>query len=155
MKLKTDPLMPIGKVAARTGVAVSKIRYYETEGLIFSVRSSSGQRLFKRSTIRRVSFILISQQLGYSLNDIRILLKSLPSARTPMKADWDRLASRMKTDLNARISQLEQLRDTLNGCIGCGCLSLQSCGLYNPQDAASRFGSGPRYLLGNSSADVK
>jgi MerR family redox-sensitive transcriptional activator SoxR len=104
--------------------------------------------------IRRVSFILISQNLGYSLKEIANALASLPEGRTPTKADWTRLSKRFSQDIDKRIEQLQQLKLSLNGCIGCGCLSLKSCQLYNPKDAAHVFGVGPRYLLGNNSKDL-
>ena len=144
----------IGQLAKRTGTTVSAIRFYADELLIPCVRSSNGHRSFDRSVIRRVSFILISQRLGYGLSDIGSALSSLPDNRTPTKADWTRLSKRFSVDIDARIEQLQQLRDSLNGCIGCGCLSLKSCQLYNPNDAARSLGHGPRYLLGDKSKDL-
>lgn len=142
-------------VAERTGLAVSALRFYEQQGLITAVRAaSSGHRRFPRSTIRRVSFILACQRLGYSLAEIAGQLDGLPDARTPTDADWERLASRFRHDLEARIAGLIELRDRLDGCIGCGCLSLDRCAIYNPADAAAGLGHGPRYLLGNSFSDL-
>ncbi|MEL6609434.1 MAG: redox-sensitive transcriptional activator SoxR [Pseudomonadota bacterium] len=146
--------LSIGAVAARTGLAVSAIRYYADEGLVHPVRNAGGQRRFDRADIRRVSFILIAQRLGFSLSDIRAALAALPEGRTPTKADWTRLSQAFRASLDARIAALEGLRSTLDGCIGCGCLSLEVCALYNPQDGAADLGAGPRYLLGNQSADV-
>lgn len=151
--MKKDPLISIGVVAQRTGVAVSAIRFYESVGLLPAVRGPGGRRLFPRSVIRRVSFILISQQMGYSLDDIAKLISTLPDQRTPTKADWEKLSRTFSRDIDQRIEQLMKLKASLSGCIGCGCLSLKSCGLYNPQDTAAKKGSGPRYLLGDLPAD--
>lgn len=149
-----DPLLGIGAVAERTGLSVSAIRFYADEGLIEAERTPAGHRRFRRSTLRRVSFILICQRLGYSLSRIGAELDRLPQGRTPTDADWAGLAAHFRSELDARIQGLETLRDNLDGCIGCGCLSLQRCALYNPDDGATALGTGPRYLLGDSSADV-
>ena len=149
-----DPLLPIGVVAERTGLAVSAVRFYEQEGLIAATRAPSGHRRFLRSTIRRVSFILACQRLGYSLAEIGVVLARLPDGRTPTDADWERLAAGFRRDLDRRIEGLVELRDRLDGCIGCGCLSLDHCAIYNPDDGAARLGTGPRYLLGDSADDV-
>ena len=138
--MKKDPLISIGVVAKRTGVAVSAIRYYESVGLLPAVRGAGGRRLFPRSVIRRVSFILISQQMGYSLEDIAELIATLPDQRTPTKADWQKLSGIFSRDIDRRIEHLTQLKGSLAGCIGCGCLSLKSCGclLYtspSPRDS--------------------
>lgn len=148
---KHDPFISIGQLAQRTGLTVSAIRFYEAQGLITATRNSGGQRRFQRHSIRRLSFVVIAQQLGFSLQDIYRQLDSLPANRTPNKKDWDRLASGFKIDLNKRIEGLIDMRDKLSSCIGCGCLSLRSCHLYNPEDRAARLGKGPRYLLGDSS----
>lgn len=145
----TTKTLSIGEVAARTGVPVSAIRFYADTNLIPSSRTPGGQRLFKRECIRRVSFIRIAQQLGYSLTQIESQLSCLPDGRTPTKRDWEKLSNGFQKDLNKRIEQLEQLRDSLSSCIGCGCLSLKSCRLYNRQDEARHKGDGPRYLLGD------
>ncbi|MFK7861045.1 MAG: redox-sensitive transcriptional activator SoxR [Granulosicoccus sp.] len=150
-----DPFVSIGQLAKRTGLAVSAIRFYEKQGLIASTRSEGGQRRFQRHCIRRLSFVVIAQQLGFSLLEIRSQLDSLPLNRTPTKRDWDRLASGFKKDINERIDGLIDMRDKLSSCIGCGCLSLRSCHLYNPEDRAARLGKGPRYLLGDKSGMVK
>ena len=152
--MSKDPLVSIGFVAARTGTAVSAIRFYESEKLIPAVRNAGGQRVFPRSVIRRVSFILIAQGLGYSLRDIRQALNSLPDGRTPSKTDWDRLGHQFNKDIDARIRQLQTLKEKLSGCIGCGCLSLRTCRLYNPDDAARLRGSGPRFLKGDQPGDL-
>lgn len=144
----------IGDIAGRTSLAVSAIRFYEAEGLIAAGRNAGGQRVFVASDIRRLSFIMISQNLGFSLREIKAALARLPDGRTPTKRDWQRLSRQFSRDINARITALEQLRDTLTGCMGCGCLSLGKCGLYNPADGAQKLGTGPRYLMGDRAADV-
>ena len=144
----TDALS-IGQLSARTGIAVSAIRYYETQGLIHPDRNAGGQRQFRRADIRRLSFVRIAQQFGFTIDRIAKLLSSLPNGRTPNKADWGRIAVKFRAELDARIETLTELRDNLDGCIGCGCLSLQKCKLYNPNDEARHKGSGPRYLMGD------
>lgn len=146
--------MTIGAVADRTGLAVSAVRFYADQGLIESERASSGHRRFPRSVIRRISFIRICQKLGYSLEEITLQLASLPEGRTPNERDWETLAAGFTTDIDQRIAELAKLRDTLSGCIGCGCLSLKHCTIWNPGDGAATLGDGPRYLLGNSAADL-
>ncbi len=141
--------LSIGYLARRTGLAVSAIRYYEQQGLVKPERNAGGQRRFMRSDIRRLSFVLIAQQFGFSISRIREELDRLPDNRTPTKEDWNRISLRFREALDARIETLERLRDNLDGCIGCGCLSLQSCALYNPADRAAQKGAGPRYLLGD------
>lgn len=141
-------------MAERTGLAVSAVRFYEQQGLITAERAPSGHRRFPRSTIRRVSFVLACQRLGYSLAEIADQLASLPDRRTPTDTDWEDLAARFRLDLDRRIAGLVDLRDRLDGCIGCGCLSLERCAIYNPADAAAVLGPGPRYLLGDSAADL-
>jgi len=154
-KSTKQSLLSIGEVAKRTGTSVSAIRFYSDEGLIPTVRSNSGHRVFGRAVIRRVSFILIAQSLGYSLKKIRSALNSLPEQRTPTKTDWARLSRKFSKEIEQHIERLKTLQSKLDGCIGCGCLSLQSCRLYNPNDSAAEFGVGPRYLLGDEySADV-
>ncbi|MEO9572416.1 MAG: redox-sensitive transcriptional activator SoxR [Tateyamaria sp.] len=142
--------LSIGEIAARTGLAVSAIRYYEEEGLIAPWRNSGGRRRFQRADIRRLSFVMIAQQFGFTLPQIRVELDRLPRHRAPTKADWTRISKAFRSGLDARIARLEKLRDTLDGCIGCGCLSLEACALYNPKDRAAERGTGPRYLLGDS-----
>lgn len=139
-------LIPIGEVAERTGLAVSAIRFYEEQGLIEPRERKGGRRMFERSAIRRLSFILITQQLGYSLADIRSALDDLPNA-SPSADDWEQLARTFRRDLNVRIERLTRLRDRLDGCIGCGCLSLEACGIYNPEDRVRVRGRGPRLVL--------
>ena len=142
--------MPIGAVAARTGLSVSAIRYYEERGLVTSERSSGGQRRFVRAAIRRLSFILIAQKLGLSLEEISDALSRLPDGRTPTAADWTKISSGIRARINDQIAALERMRDRLDGCIGCGCLSLEACGLYNPGDKRGAEGSGPRLVLETS-----
>jgi MerR family transcriptional regulator, redox-sensitive transcriptional activator SoxR len=151
--MRASDVISIGELAARTGLSVSAIRFYEGKGLVEPYRSSGGQRRFLRSDIRRLSFIRIAQQLGLSIEGIGKELARLPHGRTPTAADWARISREMRVMLDERIQLLTRTRDLLDGCIGCGCLSLKKCALYNPQDRAARHGSGPRYLLGNR-ADV-
>ncbi|WP_053979959.1 redox-sensitive transcriptional activator SoxR [Marinagarivorans algicola] len=153
--MKKDTLMSIGQVAERTGAAVSAIRFYADEQLLPVNRTTGGRRLFERSVIRRVSFILISQQLGYSLSHIKQVLASLPNERTPTKADWEKLSRGFAKDIDQKVAQLQTLKASLSTCIGCGCLSLQKCRLYNPDDKINQRGSGPRYLLGDSAVDLE
>lgn len=149
-----EDLLTIGEVAARTGVAPSALRFYEHEGLVRSVRSLGGQRRYPREVLRRVAFVRVAQRVGLTLDEIRAALASLPRERTPTKADWARLSRSWRPRLDEQIAVLERLRDELTSCIGCGCLSLKACSLYNPADAAATFGPGPRYLLGNSAAEL-
>jgi MerR family redox-sensitive transcriptional activator SoxR len=141
---RTD-LITIGDLAARTGVAVSAIRFYEAKGLVAALRTGGNQRRFLRADIRRVSFILIAQGLGLSLEEIAAELARLPGERTPNAADWARISRGLQARIDARIAALTRTRANLDGCIGCGCLSLKRCALYNPGDQAAREGTGPRY----------
>lgn len=140
-------MLSIGELAARSGVAPSALRYYERLGLISAVRNSGNQRRYEPAQLRRVAFIRIAAQVGLSLEEIRRALHSLPEARTPTKADWERLSRRWRSRLDAQIALLQQLRDELTGCIGCGCLSLKACALYNPDDQLGSQGSGARRML--------
>ena len=144
--------LPIGVLADRTGLAVSAIRFYESKGLLRAWRNEGGQRRFERSDIRRLSFIMISQKFGFSIAEIRTLLDSLPEGRTPTKADWTTISKKIRSALDQRIAEMELMREKLDGCIGCGCLSLSKCSIYNRDDAASQNGTGPRYLLGDEPA---
>ena len=144
-----DDFLTIGEVAQRTGIATSALRYYEDRGLIESVRTDGNQRRYERSVIRRVSVIRAAQEVGLTLNEISAALDSLPNARTPTKSDWTKLARGWRASLDERIAELEALRDDLGDCIGCGCLSLRSCALFNPDDRASESGTGARYLMGD------
>ena len=141
--------LSIGFVAERTGLSVSAIRFYEEQGLVHPHRNAGGQRAFERSDIRRLSFVLIAQTLGFSIADIREALATLPENRTPTKADWTRISNRFGTVLDEKIAQMQALREKLDGCIGCGCLSLDTCRLYNPEDRAATLGKGPRYVMGD------
>ncbi len=152
--MKTN-IVSIGEIAKRTGTQVSAIRFYADKGLIPALRSNSGHRSFHRSVIRRVSFILVAQSLGYRLKEIKTIMQSLPEQRTPTKLDWEKLSRGFVSELDQRISRLELLKKKLNGCIGCGCLSLKSCQLYNPGDAAAEFGTGARYLLGDKPTEFQ
>lgn len=146
--------LSIGEIAARTGLAVSAIRYYEEQGLIAPWRNAAGRRRFQRADIRRLSFVMIAQQFGFTLPQIRAELNVLPRHRAPTKADWARISVEFRAGLDDRIARLEKLRDRLDSCIGCGCLSLESCALYNPADKAAVLGAGPRYLMGDRSDEI-
>lgn len=141
--------LTIGYVSARTGLPQSAIRYYEDEGLVAPDRNESGHRRYARADIRRLSFVMISQGLGFSIAEIREALSTLPENRTPSKADWARISRKFGTVLDSRIEQMQALRARLDGCIGCGCLSLKTCALYNKRDRVARRGAGPRYLMGD------
>lgn len=150
----TTELLSIGEVAERTGVAVSALRFYDAEGFITATRSAGGQRRFPREVLRRIAFIRVAQTVGLTLDEIRDALGTLPEGRTPTKADWERLSRAWRPRLDAQIALLVRLRDQLSSCIGCGCLSLQACALYNPDDLASSLGEGARYLMGDTPLDL-
>lgn len=135
----------VGELAERAGVAVSALHFYEAKGLIHSVRSSGNQRRYARSVLRRIAVIKVAQRVGMPLAAIAEALNALPSGRTPTVADWRRLSAAWKLELEERIRTLTQLRDQLDGCIGCGCLSLKACPLRNAQDALAREGAGPHF----------
>lgn len=139
--------LSIGEVAARSGVAPSALRFYEAEGLIRSQRTSGNQRRYDRVTLRRLAFIQAGRAAGIPLEQIRAALDRLPTDRPPTKRDWQRLSSSWRRDLDARIATLDALRGRLTTCIGCGCLSLKTCALLNPDDEASGKGAGAHYLL--------
>ncbi|MDX2380475.1 MAG: redox-sensitive transcriptional activator SoxR [Acidimicrobiia bacterium] len=139
----------VGEVADRAGVATSALRFYESNGLINSDRTPAGHRRYSADVLRRVSFIRVAQRVGLSLAEIRDALDSLPDRRTPTRADWERLATQWQPMIDERIALLEAMRSKLDGCIGCGCLSLDTCAMYNPDDVAADRGTGPRYLLGD------
>jgi MerR family redox-sensitive transcriptional activator SoxR len=140
--------LSIGEMVERSGVSHSALRFYESEGLLHPDRTDGGQRRFHRDELRRVAFIRIAQQLGLTLDEIRSALATLPEGRTPTAKDWAALSRSWRPMLDDRIRQLERLRDQLDSCIGCGCLSLSSCGLYNRGDEAAALGAGPRWLIG-------
>lgn len=142
-------LLSIGELARRTGMSVSAIRFYEAHGLVKAVRTGGNQRRFARADIRRLSFAQIAQTLGLSLTEIAAELATLPLGRAPTRADWQAISQRIRGRLQQRIAMLERTRELLDGCIGCGCLSLDRCRLYNPDDQAARRGAGPRFLLGD------
>ncbi|SIS05585.1 redox-sensitive transcriptional activator SoxR [Williamsia sterculiae] len=139
--------LTVGQLAARSGVAVSALHFYERQGLLTSRRTSGNQRRYARDTLRRVAFIRISQRVGIPLAMIKRALDELPSERTPTRADWARLSASWKTDLTARIEDMIRLRDDLTGCIGCGCLSLRSCTLANPGDRLGEHAAGPQRVF--------
>jgi MerR family transcriptional regulator, redox-sensitive transcriptional activator SoxR len=143
----TDETLTIGELSVRSGAAPSALRYYEKLGLIRAARTGGNQRRYQRAELRRVAFIRIAQQVGVSLEEIGAALDELPAGRTPNKSDWARLSARWRGRIDERIALLEGLRDKLDGCIGCGCLSLKRCRLYNPDDRLAATGSGPRILL--------
>ena len=145
-----DTEVTIGELAQRSGVATSALRFYESRGLISSSRTKGGQRRFARPTLRRVAFIQAAQRVGLSLDEIATALHMLPERRTPTKADWALLSRSWRALLRSRIDELERLQMRLTSCIGCGCLSLKTCGLLNPDDRAAARGDGARYLLGDS-----
>lgn len=146
--------LSIGDVGDRTGVAPSAIRFYESEGLVTAVRSAGGQRRFARDTLRRIAFIRVAQRVGLRLEEIRDALAGLPTNRTPTHADWAELSASWRPRLDEQIAVLVAMRDQLDSCIGCGCLSLENCALYNPGDVAGSLGPGARYLLGDRPTDV-
>lgn len=152
--MRPGDLLPIGEVAARSDVATSALRFYESLGLIRAERTPGGQRLFPRHVLRRVAFIRIAQRLGLTLDEVARALETLPPDRAPTKAQWETLSRSWRRSLDERIARLEALRDDLTGCIGCGCLSLRRCTLYNPSDVASTRGPSARYLLGDDPAEV-
>jgi MerR family redox-sensitive transcriptional activator SoxR len=138
--------LAVGEVAARSGVAVSALRFYEAQGLISSRRTAGNQRRYPREVLRRVAFIRAAQGVGIPLGRIKAALDQLPDRRTPTRRDWERLSEAWRGELDDQISRLQRLRDNLSGCIGCGCLSLDRCKLVNPDDILGRQGPGPRNL---------
>ena len=137
--------LSVGELAKRAGVAVSALHFYEAKGLIRSLRTEGNQRRYPRGMLRRVAVIKVAQRVGIPLNEIAEALASLPSGRSPMAADWARLSARWRDDLDERIAKLVLLRDQLNGCIGCGCLSLETCPLRNPGDRLAEQGPGAHW----------
>ncbi|MEX0343802.1 MAG: redox-sensitive transcriptional activator SoxR [Rhizobiaceae bacterium] len=139
----------IGEISSRTGLAVSAIRYYEEQGLVKPERNAGGQRRFLRSDIRRLSFVMAAQRFGFTIAEIRQQLQKLPEGRAPTKKDWSKISRSFRGKLDDRIEALTKLRDNLDSCIGCGCLSLQRCKLVNPDDEAAKDGPGPQFVTGN------
>ncbi len=147
--IDTRDVLSISQVSERSGFAASALRYYEEQGLISASRSAGGVRRFERSVLRRLAFIRAASNIGLTLEEVRTELDSLPSGRTPTKADWQRISRHWRVRLNERIEALERLRDGLDSCIGCGCLSLQRCRMSNPGDVAALSGTpGAAYLPG-------
>ena len=142
--------LSVGELARRAGVATSALRYYEQLGLIAAERTAGGQRRYARAMLRRVAFIRAAQQVGLSLDEVGAVLARLPVDRAPNKADWQAVSPLWVARVDARIAELERLRDSLTGCIGCGCLSLRTCRLYNAGDTAASRGPGARWLLGDT-----
>ena len=138
--------LTVGELARRSGVAVSAIHFYERKGLLAGWRTAGNQRRYERAALRRLAIVKVAQQLGIPLAEIRDRLAALPADRTPTQADWARLAATWRDELDARIDQLTRLRDKLDGCIGCGCLSVEACPLRNPGDEAAARGAGAVYL---------
>lgn len=141
--MKPQDLLSVGEIARRSGFAASALRFYEAEGLIVADRSPGGRRLFERSTLRRLAFIRAASNVGLSLAEIRGELDRLPAGRTPTRADWTRISRHWRGRLDEQIAALERLRDGLDGCIGCGCLSLQRCSIYNPGDVLATTTDAP------------
>lgn len=149
MTLSKRDLLPIGELAARSGHAPSALRYYEEIGLIHAERTSGGRRRYRRATLRRLAFIGAAQRIGLTLEEVRAALAALPADHVPTTAEWNRIATSWQSRIDDRIAELQHLKDTLTGCVGCGCLSVSRCALYNPDDRAARRGPGARYLLGD------
>ena len=145
--MANDQTITIGQLSRRTGVAVSALRFYEERGLLEPWRTAGNQRRYLRSDIRRVSFLLIAQRLGLSLAEIEEQLAQLPHGRTPTLADWQKISRRMRVQIDEKIQLLTRTRNQLDGCIGCGCLSLRKCQLYNKDDRLGAAGPGPRAVL--------
>ena len=148
----TTDLLTVGDVAERSGFAPSALRFYERQGLLSATRTAGGQRRYERSVLRRLAFIRAARNVGLSLDEVANALAALPGGRTPTRADWSRLSRGWRRRLDEQITALVALRDGLDSCIGCGCLSLERCRLRNPGDRAAGLGPGPRYLLGDASS---
>lgn len=144
--MKAGDLLTIGDLARRTGLSVSAIRFYEDKGLVEPLRSGGNQRRYLRADIRRLSFILIAQRLGLSLGEIGAAMERLPQGRTPNARDWARISGAIRRRIDAEMARLAKVREDLDGCIGCGCLSLKKCALYNAGDIWGASGAGPRVL---------
>ncbi len=144
--VELSQLLSVGEIAARSGVAVSAIHFYEAKGLIHSIRNAGNQRRFARAELRRVAIVKVAQSAGISLAEIREALSTLPTGRAVSARDWARLSRKWKEDLEERIHRLTALRDQLGSCIGCGCLSMGTCPLWNPHDRLGEEGPGPRLI---------
>ena len=149
-----DVQLTIGEVAARSGVAASAIRFYESQGLIASERTSGNQRRYERAVLRRIALVQAGKAAGIPLDDIRTALDTLPAQRTPTRRDWERFSRRWRDDLDGRIATLQAIRDRMTTCIGCGCLSIDKCDLLNPDDEAAGKGGGAHYLRQDSAHAV-
>jgi MerR family redox-sensitive transcriptional activator SoxR len=145
--MEQQHLLTIGEVAERSGLAASAIRFYERQGLVHAERTSSGQRRFRRDVLRRIAFIRIAQRVGLTLDEIVTALAVLPVDHAPTRRDWERLTGGWQDRIEQRIALLQALQSGLSSCIGCGCLSLRTCALANPDDVAATMGSGPQYLM--------
>ncbi|MGW2375163.1 MULTISPECIES: redox-sensitive transcriptional activator SoxR [Kitasatospora] len=144
---RTGDLLTIGQLAARSGLAASALRYYESLGLIHATRTTGGQRRYLRGTLRRIAFVRAAQRVGLSLDEARVALDRLPERPAPSGTEWDAVATSWQSRIDEQIAELERLKAKLTGCIGCGCLSLTRCALYNADDRAAQAGPGARYLL--------
>jgi MerR family redox-sensitive transcriptional activator SoxR len=144
--MDTKDLLTVGEVARRSGFATSALRYYEREGLIHAQRTSGGQRRYQRNVLRRLAFVRAARNIGLALDEVKVVLAELPESRTPTRADWARISKAWRMRLDGQIESLEALRDGLDSCIGCGCLSLQRCRFSNPHDVAAYAGPGAAYL---------
>lgn len=147
-----SPTLTVGEVARRSGVTVSALHFYEAQGLIASTRTAGNQRRYPRTVLRRVAFVRVAQRVGISLAEIGSALATLPPAAAPSREDWARLSAAWRSELDERMAQLKKLRDTLDDCIGCGCLSIDRCKLRNPLDRLAAEGAGPQRLLVRHSA---
>ena len=145
-------MMTIQQVSRRSGVASSALRYYEERGLLSSERAASGHRRYPRRVLRRIAFIVFAQKIGLTLDEIGQALARLPVDHAPTRQDWAQLSTSWSTRIDERIAELERLRDGLNECIGCGCLSIDRCRFANPEDRAGDKGSGPRFWIGDGRA---
>jgi MerR family redox-sensitive transcriptional activator SoxR len=152
--MKTTDLLTVSEVAARSGFAPSALRFYEAQGLLSATRTSGGQRRYERSVLRRLAFIRAARNVGLSLEEVAAALASLPAGRTPTRADWSRLSRGWRRRLDDQITALAALRDGLDSCIGCGCLSLDRCAFSNPSDSARSGGPGAVYLPSGLRRDV-
>jgi len=142
-----DELLPIGAVAQRSGLSVSALRFYEDHGLVTAIRTPGGQRRYPRDVLRRLAVIRAAQEVGFTLDQIRSMLGELPDDHRVSREDWRRLAEGWRPQLDERIRVLGRLRDQLDRCIGCGCLSMESCRMANPEDRAGRRGAGARFWV--------
>ena len=152
--MRSDDLLPVGEVAHRSGFAASALRYYEREGLLAATRTAGGQRRYERNVLRRLAFIRAARNIGLSLEEVRDALQRLPGERTPTRADWAALSKSWRSRLDEQIAALEALRDGLDSCIGCGCLSLKRCAISNPADVAGTRGTGAVFLPSPLTAEL-